>query len=76
MIRVTIHKSLVHNIMCYCSRVYVYTCTPYVVSRASAHSWVSAYNVCTAFLGVNVAASIQTYGSYIAGKSPCKPKLV
>ena len=29
---------------------------------------------CTSFQGVNVAASIQTYGSYILGKRPCGPK--
>ena len=38
---------------------FVHVCT--VVSRVSAH-------VCTSFQGVNVAASIQTYGSYIPGK--------
>ena len=44
---------------------FVHVCT--VVSPASAHSRVSAH-VCTSFQGVNVAASIQTYGSYIPGK--------
>ena len=29
---------------------------------------------CTAFQGVNVAASIQTYGKYVPGKCPCGPK--
>ena len=29
---------------------------------------------CTAFQGVNVAASIQTYGSYILDKRPYRPK--
>jgi hypothetical protein len=30
---------------------------------------------CTAFQGVTVAASIQTYGILIPGKRPCRPKL-
>ena len=30
---------------------------------------------CSAFQGVTVTASIQTYGSYILGKCPCGPKL-
>ena len=29
---------------------------------------------CSVFQGVNVAASIQMYGSYILGKRPCRPK--
>ena len=29
---------------------------------------------CTAFLGVNIVASIYTYGSYVPGKRPCGPK--
>ena len=29
---------------------------------------------CSAFQGVNVTASIQTYGNYIPGKCPCWPK--
>ena len=29
----------------------------------------------TSFQGVNVAASIQTYGNYVPGKRPCGPKL-
>ena len=30
---------------------------------------------CTAFQGVNVPAYIQTYGNYVPGKRPCRPKL-
>ena len=29
---------------------------------------------CTSFQGVNVAATIQTYGNYVPGKCPCGPK--
>ena len=29
---------------------------------------------CTSFQGVNVAASIQTYGNYVPGKHPCGTK--
>ena len=31
---------------------------------------------CSAFQGVNVTASIQTYGNYIPDKRPCGPKLL
>ena len=41
-----------------------------IVSRASAHPWVSAH-ACISFQGVNIAASIQTY---IPGKCPYGPK--
>ena len=37
------------------------------------HSFPGKYP-CTAFQGVNVAASIQKYAIYIPGKSPCGPK--
>ena len=40
-----------------------------ILSQASAHSRVSAH-----VQGVNVAASIQMYGSYILGTCPCTPK--
>jgi hypothetical protein len=32
------------------------------------------YTACTAFQGVNAAASIQTYANCIQGKCPCGPK--
>ena len=48
-----------------------HVCT--VVSRASAHSR-PGKRPCTSFQGVNVAASIQTYGNYVPGKHPCGPK--
>ena len=38
-----------------------------VVSQVSTH-------VPRSFQGVNVAASIQTYGNYVPGKRPCGPK--
>ena len=41
---------------------------------ASTHSRLSTH-VYTAFQGINVAASMQTYGIYIPGKRPCGPKL-
>ena len=49
-----------------------YSCA--VVSRASTLSWVSTHD-CTEFQGVNIAASIQMYGSYISGKRPRRWKL-
>jgi hypothetical protein len=38
------------------------------------HPLPGMHHVCTAFQGVNIiAASIQTYGSYIAGRRPSRP---
>ena len=51
-----------------------WSCEPCVYRSVPGKCPLPGKRPCTSFQGVNVAASIQTYGNYVPGKHPCGPK--